>query len=170
LSLHRRQPRRPLWPLADHQGTIRDVVSEHPTTGNTILRKHTEYETFGQVIDETYYEKDGVPIANPTTHAEAIDQLHTYTGRELDFEAGLTRLRLRMMWESLSPSRHSFNRIATGGEAGTRLLPHSQVPIMPAVGKYFQRIAIPASLAQPCGLNRRLLPPGCCRQISRLRS
>jgi RHS repeat-associated protein len=84
-----------LWPLSDHQGTIRDVVSEHPTTGNTVLRKHTEYETYGLVTGEAFFEKDADPIANPSTHAEAIDQLHTYTGRELDRETGLYYYRAR---------------------------------------------------------------------------
>jgi hypothetical protein len=64
-----------LWLLADHQGTIRDIVDD-----NTTLRKHTEFDSFGQITDEDFYAKNGTPVTS--AHAEAIDQLFTYQGRE----------------------------------------------------------------------------------------
>ena len=57
-----------LWQLADQQGTIRDIVDD-----NGVLRKHVEYDSFGQIAGETYRSKAGASIA--ATHAEAIDQL-----------------------------------------------------------------------------------------------
>lgn len=66
-----------LWQLADHQGTIRDVVD---TNGK--LRKHVEFDSFGRITTDNHYGVSGAPIA--PTHAEAVDQLFYYTGQEWD--------------------------------------------------------------------------------------
>jgi RHS repeat-associated protein len=71
-----------LWLLGDHQGTVRDIVSD---AGQ--LRKHVDYDSFGKVTGEQFYSKSGAAIAG--THAEAIDQLFYYTGQERDATTGL---------------------------------------------------------------------------------
>ncbi|MBM4128443.1 MAG: hypothetical protein FJ247_14155, partial [Nitrospira sp.] len=64
-----------VWPLADNQGTIRDLVDE---TGSVL--NHIKYDSFGKVTSET----NG-----------AVDFLFGYTGRERDEETGLYYYRAR---------------------------------------------------------------------------
>ncbi|MBM3273194.1 RHS repeat-associated core domain-containing protein, partial [Candidatus Kaiserbacteria bacterium] len=64
-----------VWPLADNQGTIRDLVDE---TGSVL--NHIKYDSFGKVTSET----NG-----------AVDFLFAYTGRERDEETGLYYYRAR---------------------------------------------------------------------------
>ena len=66
-----------LWQLADQQGTIRDIIDDDGT-----LRKHVDYDSFGNITGEQYYATNGAPITSG--HAEAVDQLFTYTGQEWD--------------------------------------------------------------------------------------
>jgi RHS repeat-associated protein len=73
-----------LWLLSDQQGTIRDVVDDTDT-----LRKHTDYDSFGQITGESYYDASGAVIT--ATHAEAVDQLFHYTGQERDEATGLQK-------------------------------------------------------------------------------
>jgi RHS repeat-associated protein len=107
-----------LWLLADHQGTIRDVVDSFGT-----LRKHAEYDSFGKFCEEPtpytlgggqgsqwFFDREGELIADPAASAEAVDQLFYYTGREWDAEAGLYNYRARWYdpaagrWLSEDPS------------------------------------------------------------------
>ena len=67
-----------LWGLADHQGTIRDVV-EHDGQ-DTVLVNHVQYDTFGNPTQST------APIA---------DFLFAFTGRPLDPDTGLYDYRAR---------------------------------------------------------------------------
>ncbi|MCI0333620.1 MAG: NucA/NucB deoxyribonuclease domain-containing protein [Planctomycetes bacterium] len=68
-----------LWLLADHQGSIRDVVDD---TG--ALRNHVEYDSFGNITQE------GVPQpAGSGASANAVDQLFYYHGQERDKNTGL---------------------------------------------------------------------------------
>ncbi len=64
-----------LWPLTDHQGTVRDIVNS-----SGVVQDHLVYNSFGTITSET----------NP-----AIPHLFTYTGRELDTESGLYFYRAR---------------------------------------------------------------------------
>jgi RHS repeat-associated protein len=66
-----------LWLLADHQGTVRDVVDS-----DGVLRKHVEYDAFGRITQEEFYAENGSPIS--AGHAEAVDQLFYYTGQDRD--------------------------------------------------------------------------------------
>ncbi|MCA9186873.1 MAG: hypothetical protein KDA99_14700 [Planctomycetales bacterium] len=75
-----------LWPLTDHLGSVRDIVSRN-VSGQTVKRKHTGYDTFGNVQGEQYFDKSGNGI--DSSHAEAVDQLFGYTGRPLDGSTGL---------------------------------------------------------------------------------
>ncbi len=63
------------WPLADHQGTIRDIVDS-----SAALLNHIKYDSFGKVTAETN---------------AAVDFLFAYTGRERDEETGLYYYRAR---------------------------------------------------------------------------
>jgi RHS repeat-associated protein len=63
------------WPLADHQGTIRDLVDSSAS-----LLNHVKYDSFGKVTAETN---------------AAVDFLFAYTGREKDEETGLHYYRAR---------------------------------------------------------------------------
>ena len=71
-----------LWQLADHQGTVRDVMDDNGT-----LRKHVDYDSFGKITGESYYAKNGTSVTS--AHAEAVDQLFGYTGQEWDKDAKL---------------------------------------------------------------------------------
>jgi RHS repeat-associated protein len=71
-----------LWAMTDHQNSVRDVVDDNGT-----LRKHTQYDSFGRVTDEEYFDTAGDPVS--AAHAEAIAQLFGYTGRYLDKYTGL---------------------------------------------------------------------------------
>ncbi len=64
-----------VWPLADNQGTIRDLID---STG-TVLN-HLKYNAFGQITSESN---------------SAVDFLFAYTGRERDGETGLYYYRAR---------------------------------------------------------------------------
>ncbi|MEX2316719.1 MAG: RHS repeat-associated core domain-containing protein [Pirellulales bacterium] len=77
-----------LWMLADHQGTIRDVVDDTLT-----LRKHVDYDSFGKMSGELFYSKSGESI--DSTHAEAVDQLFSYTGQEWDSHTKLVNYNAR---------------------------------------------------------------------------
>jgi RHS repeat-associated protein len=63
-----------LWTLADHQGSIRDVLD------NTGLQNHIVYDSFGKITSQT------------NTSATTI---YGYTGREYDSETGLYFYRAR---------------------------------------------------------------------------
>jgi RHS repeat-associated protein len=72
-----------LWLLTDHQGTVRDIFDDFG-----IRRKAIEYDAFGNVTSEQYFDISGeTPISS--THAEAVDQLFYYTGQERDATTGL---------------------------------------------------------------------------------
>ncbi len=64
-----------LWGLADHEGTIRDIVDSTGTVVN-----HRTYDTFGNITAET---------------APATDFPQAFTGRPLDADTGLYNYRAR---------------------------------------------------------------------------
>ena len=63
-----------LWPLADHLGTIRDLVTHNSTTHANTVANHRNYDAFGNLASETN---------------AAIDQVFGYTGRQFDESTGL---------------------------------------------------------------------------------
>jgi RHS repeat-associated protein len=62
------------WSLADHLGTIRDLVDN-----SGALIDHIQYDSFGRVVNQT----------------QAIDFLFGYTGQQFDPETGLSYYRAR---------------------------------------------------------------------------
>ncbi len=64
-----------LWPLTDHQGTVRDLVN---SAG--VVADHRTYDSFGRLTDQTN---------------AAVDYMFGFTGRELDQETGLHYYRAR---------------------------------------------------------------------------
>jgi RHS repeat-associated protein len=69
------QPGTMLWPLADHQGTVRDLVN---SAG--VIQKHRKYDSFGRITSDSN---------------AALDHLFAYTGREWDAESGQHYYRAR---------------------------------------------------------------------------
>jgi RHS repeat-associated protein len=69
-----------LWGLADHQGTIRDLVQYNARLRQTVKREHRSYDAFGNVTGETEYDAQGDPL--PGTGA--VDFLFAFTGRPVD--------------------------------------------------------------------------------------
>ena len=63
-----------VWPLGDHQGTIRDLAVYDPTTDTTTGANHRTFDAYGNLQSQT----------NP-----AVDCLFAFTGRPLDQETGL---------------------------------------------------------------------------------
>jgi RHS repeat-associated protein len=62
------------WPLADWQGTIRDVATYNAATNVTTIANHKVYEAFGKVHSES----------GPT-----VDTIFGFTGRYFDDDTGL---------------------------------------------------------------------------------
>ncbi|MEA1952118.1 MAG: RHS repeat-associated core domain-containing protein, partial [Planctomycetota bacterium] len=62
-----------LWPLTDHQNTVRDQVGYNQYTSSTYLVNHIEYDAYGNKLSET----------------NAVDHLFAYTGRMFDEATGL---------------------------------------------------------------------------------
>jgi RHS repeat-associated protein len=70
-----------LWALTDHLGSIRDVVDDAGT-----LRIHRDFDSFGNVVEETHYNATGTPVSSGTGY---VDVAFGFTGRYLDDETGL---------------------------------------------------------------------------------
>jgi RHS repeat-associated protein len=69
-----------LFPLADNQGTVRDVAEYDSLTDTTSIVKHLTYNAFGAITNDT---------------APTLTFLYAYTGREWDADAGLYYYRAR---------------------------------------------------------------------------
>ncbi|WP_146391966.1 RHS repeat-associated core domain-containing protein [Allorhodopirellula solitaria] len=76
------------WALTDHLGSVRDLVDN---SGQ--IRQHIAYDSFGNRIVEQDYDASGSAISS--SHADAIDELFGYTGRDWDADAGLQNNRAR---------------------------------------------------------------------------
>ncbi|HJQ78894.1 MAG TPA: hypothetical protein VJ828_03015, partial [Lacipirellulaceae bacterium] len=77
-----------LWALADHLGSVRDVIDDDGT-----VRKHSIYDSYGRITGETFRDIDGDVVGE--TYAEAIDQLFAYTGHARDKFTNLIQARRR---------------------------------------------------------------------------
>ena len=69
-----------LWPLADHQGTVRDLAEFDDVAYTTALVNHIEYDSFGQITAET----------DPS-----VDYRFGFTGRDWDADVDLYFYRAR---------------------------------------------------------------------------
>ncbi|MBI3465587.1 MAG: RHS repeat-associated core domain-containing protein, partial [Planctomycetes bacterium] len=78
-----------LWPLADWQGSVRDLVQFNSSTGQPFITKHIDYDSFGRVIGVT----NG--SGQPSTLDSGPSTRLGYTGREFDSETGLQYNRAR---------------------------------------------------------------------------
>ncbi|TWT75087.1 RHS repeat-associated core domain-containing protein [Allorhodopirellula solitaria] len=76
------------WALTDHLGSVRDMVDN-----SGVIRQHVAYDSFGNRIVEQDYDASGTAISS--SHADAIDELFGYTGRDWDADAGLQNNRAR---------------------------------------------------------------------------
>jgi RHS repeat-associated protein len=70
-----------LWALTDHLGSIRDVIDSNGT-----VRIHRDYDSFGNVVEETHYNVSGTEV---TSGSGYVDVAFRYTGRYFDDETGL---------------------------------------------------------------------------------
>ena len=77
-----------LWALVDHLGSLRDLVAN-----GGVIREHVVYDSFGNRLVEQDYDSSGNAISS--SHAEAVDSLFGYTGRDWDADAGLQYNRAR---------------------------------------------------------------------------
>lgn len=77
-----------LWPLADHLGSVRDLIDSGGKR-----REHRVYDSFGNVTTEIDYDSAEVVISSSS--AEAVDSEIGYTGREWDDDVGLQHNRAR---------------------------------------------------------------------------
>ncbi len=69
-----------LWPLSDHQGSVRDLVRYDNLAEHASVIDHIFYDAFGQVISES---------------DSSVEHLFGYTGREWDAASGLQYTRRR---------------------------------------------------------------------------
>ena len=79
-----------LWPLADHLGSVRDLVDS-----GGIIREHMVYDSFGNRLSESDFDSAGNAIAS--SNSAAIDHLFAYTGREWDDDVDLQYNRARWL-------------------------------------------------------------------------
>jgi len=77
-----------LWAVADHLGSVRDLVDN-----NGITRQHVVYDSFGNRLSEVDRNAAGTVIAS--TNAAAVDTIFGYTGREWDKDTSLQYNRAR---------------------------------------------------------------------------
>ena len=63
-----------LWPLTDHQNTVRDLAEYDSGTDTTTIANHRTYDAFGNITSET---------------APAVDHLFAYTARPFDEDTNL---------------------------------------------------------------------------------
>ncbi len=96
------------WALTDHLGSVRDVVDN-----SGVIRQHVAYDSFGNRIVEQDYDASGSAISS--SHADAIDELFGYTGRDWDADAELQNNRAR--WYDPATGRWLSND-PTGFAAG----------------------------------------------------
>jgi RHS repeat-associated protein len=68
------------WALADHVGSVRDLVHFDSESGISTVANHITYEAFGGIAEET---------------AAAVDHIFGFTGRERDTESDLHYYRAR---------------------------------------------------------------------------
>jgi len=69
-----------LWSLADHEGSVRDVISYNDATTTAAVENHIQYDSFGNIVEES---------------APAVEFRFTYTGREFDEDTELYYYRAR---------------------------------------------------------------------------
>ena len=101
-----------LWALVDHLGSVRDLVAN-----GGVIREHVVYDSFGNRLVEQNYDTSGVAISSH--HAEAVDSLFGYTGRDWDADAGLQYNRAR--WYDPATGRW-LSQDPIGFDAGDRNL------------------------------------------------
>ncbi len=63
-----------VWPLGDHQGTIRDLAVYDPATDTTTVANHRTFDAYGNLQSQT---------------SATVDCLFAYTGRPIDETTGL---------------------------------------------------------------------------------
>jgi RHS repeat-associated protein len=78
------------WLLADHQGTVRDVVRWDDVADEAELVEHYQYDTFGNLV--LIADITGTVIS--TDRSDAVTR-YQYTGRDWDADSGLQYNRAR---------------------------------------------------------------------------
>ncbi len=102
-----------LWPLTDHQGTVRDVASYDDAADTTRIRKHIQFDSFGNNKGEDFYDPQGNSI--PDTDPDAVDHAFGFTGRAWDDDVDLYYYRAR--WYDPAVGRF-ISEDPTGFDAG----------------------------------------------------
>ncbi|MHB9068435.1 MAG: RHS repeat-associated core domain-containing protein [Pirellulaceae bacterium] len=77
-----------LWTIADHLGSVRDLVDNNGT-----VREHVVFDSFGNRLVDQDYDASGSAISS--SHADAVDTLFGYTGRDWDADVELQNNRAR---------------------------------------------------------------------------
>jgi RHS repeat-associated protein len=87
------EPGQVVWPLIDHQNTVRDLAviddkgTPEASDDATVVVTHRVFDAFGRRTEQQQFHLTGTPIA-PTDPA-AVDCVFNYTGRLLDCTSGL---------------------------------------------------------------------------------
>ncbi len=74
-----------LWPLADNQGTIRDIAAYDAVNDVTSVVNHIQYDSFGNITAETDPQTSQAPTQGSVLNG---DFRFGFTGREYDPETG----------------------------------------------------------------------------------
>jgi hypothetical protein len=99
------------WTFADHQGTIRDIVSGNAADRGKVV-EHRQYDSFGKILART----TGPQAKSPVTLGVGID--FGYAGRPLESRTGLSDNR----------ARFTAKRAGCGGKGKTREVGASRRP------------------------------------------
>ena len=99
------------WTFADHQGTIRDIVSGNAADGGKVV-EHRQYDSFGKILART----TGPQAKSPVTLGVGID--FGYAGRPLESRTGRSDYR----------ARFTAKRAGCGGKGKTREVGPSRRP------------------------------------------
>jgi RHS repeat-associated protein len=78
------------WTFADHQGTIRDIVSGNAGTRGQVV-EHRQYDSFGKILARTANLSPGAA----TLPGSGVGVAFGYTGRPIDEKTGLSDYRAR---------------------------------------------------------------------------
>ena len=98
------------WTFADHQGTIRDIVSGNAADRGKVV-EHRQYDSFGKVLARTANLSPGAA----TLPGSGVGVAFGYTGRPIDEKTGLSDYRAR--WYDANTGRF-INEDPSGFKGG----------------------------------------------------
>jgi RHS repeat-associated protein len=115
-------PGETLWAIADHQGTVRDVVD---SAGE--LRMHRVFDSYGNIVGETHYDAEGLEVES---HEEGfVTVVFAFQGRYFDAATSLQN-NLNRWFDAIVGSWISEDPIGHAGDPSNVYRPFANAPTM----------------------------------------